>query len=137
MRKHSHTTARIEKKISKTAKGLLLALWPHFKEEDCGIEDDSFCSYHGSVYHDQHVVRFGPDYWGESDSQDCWFLLYSWLIDNTTDFDGMFAAQEANDWQEGVDLTPFYSPWRGASRAEIISHCRDLVRSGVILDRMR
>lgn len=137
MPKHSHTTARIEKKISTTAKGLLLALWPHFDEDDCSNDGGYFLSYRGTVYHDEWHVWFGPDYWGESDSQECYWLLYSWLIDNTTDFEGMTAAQEANNWQEGVDLTPFYSPWRGASRAVIISHCRDLVRAGVVLERMR
>lgn len=137
MAKHSHTKARIEKKISTEAKSLLLALWPHVKEEDCSNEGGCFLSYLGTVYHDEWHVWFGPDYWGESDSQDCYWLLYSWLIYNTMDFEGMTAAQESNGWREGVDLTPFYSPWRGASRAVIIGHCRGLVRAGVVLGRMR
>ncbi len=129
--------ARIEKKISKTAKGLLLALVPSLKGNSFSVECDTFESYHGTVYHEQHVVWFGPDYWGESDYDDCYWLLYSWLIDNTTDFAGMSDAEEKAGWRGGVDLTPFYSPWRGASRAEVISHCRDLVRAGVFLERMR
>ncbi|NNS07285.1 CdiI-4 domain-containing protein [Erwinia rhapontici] len=137
MAKHSHTTARIEKKISTTAKTLLLSLYPSLNGNDFTVEGDSFQSYRSKVWHEQSVVWFGPDYFGDWDESECYWLLYSWLIDNTTDFEGMNDAQEKSGWREGVDLTPFYSPWRGASRAEIISHCRDLVRAGVILERMR
>lgn len=140
MAKHCNTTARIEKKVSKVAKKLLLALYPGtFQEEDCAIESGYYKSYRGTVWHSEWHVWFGPDYWGESDSQDCYWLLYSWLIDNTTDFEGMNSAQEAAGWDSDseVDYTPFYSPWRGAGRAEVISHCRDLVKAGVTLDRMR
>lgn len=139
MGKHRHTTARIEKKVSKVAKHLLLALCPSLRGNEFSVESDSFKSYHGTVWHVQHVVWFGPDYYGESDYQDCEWLLYSWLIDSTTDFEGMNAASEAVGWDSDieVDHTPFYSPWRGAGRAEIISHCRDLVKAGVTLDRMR
>nr|DAF10839.1 MAG TPA: hypothetical protein [Caudoviricetes sp.] len=137
MSRHSNTTARLEKKVSKTCKELLLALFPSLRGNEFSIESDSFQSYRGSVWHDQHVVWFGPDYYGESDYQDCEWLLYSWLIDNTTDWEGMSKAEEENDWQEGTNLESFYSPWRGASRAEIISHCRDLVKAGVTLERMR
>ncbi|EOC0415020.1 hypothetical protein ACI00F_003818 [Cronobacter dublinensis] len=137
MRRHSNTTARIEKKFSKVAKELLLALFPSLRGNEFSIESDSFQSYRGTVWHEQHVVWFGPDYYGESDYQDCEWLLYSWLIDNTTDFEGIMKLQEETGWCEPVDETPFYSPWRGASRAEIISHCRDLVKAGVTLERMR
>lgn len=139
MGKQSNKKARIEKKVSKVAKELLLALYPSLRGNEFSIESDSFESYHGRVWHDQHVVWFGPDYYGEDDYQDCEWLLYSWLIDNTTDFEGMNAAQEAVGWQSDadVDYTPFYSTWRGASRAEIISHCRDLVKAGVVLEQMR
>ena len=129
--------ARIEKKISKTAKDLLLALYPSLRGNNFTIESDSFESHRGRVWHEQHVVWFGPDYWGEWDESECYWLLYSWLIDNTTDFEGMSKAEEENDWQEGTNLEPFNSPWRGSSRAEVISHCRDLVRAGVTLERMR
>ncbi len=137
MSRHSNTTARLEKKVSKTCKVLLLALFPSLRGNEFSIESDSFRSYRDTVWHDQHVVWFGPDHYGESDYQDCEWLLYSWLIDNTTDWEGMSKAEEENDWQEGTNLEPFYSPWRGASRAEIISHCRDLVKAGVTLERMR
>ncbi|WP_313396643.1 hypothetical protein [Atlantibacter hermannii] len=137
MSRHSHTTARIEKKISKTAKELLIALFPSLVGNEFSLESDSFKSYHGTVYHDEWVIWFGPDYWGEWDESSCYFQLYSWLIDNTTDFDGIMKAHEEADWSVSIDETPFYSPWRGASRAEIISHCRDLVRAGVTLDRMK
>ncbi|MCL6745085.1 hypothetical protein [Kosakonia sp. R1.Fl] len=138
MAKHSHTTARLEKKVSKNAKELLLALFPHFKAKDFSLEEGDFTGYRGDVFHQQWHVWFGPDYfYGDYDSEDCYWILYSWLIDNTTDFEGMSAAQEENDWQEDTDLEPFYSPWRGASRAEVISHCRDLVKAGVTLERMR
>lgn len=139
MAKHRHTTARIEKKVSKTAKELLLALYPSLRGNEFSIESDSFESYRGRVWHDQHVVWFGPDYYGESDYQDCEWLLYSWLIKNTTDWEGICKAHDAVGWDPKikVDETPFYSPWRDASRAEIISHCRDLVKAGVTLERMR
>lgn len=137
MSKHSHTKARIEKKFSKNAKELLIALFPSLAGNEFSLEGDSFKSYHGRVWYDVHAVWFGPDYYGEDDYSDCYWLLYSWLIDNTTDFEGMSKAEEENDWEEGINLEPFYSPWRGASRAEIISHCRDLVRAGVTLERMR
>ncbi|MCV5359795.1 hypothetical protein OFM87_28990, partial [Escherichia coli] len=68
---------------------------------------------------------------------DCYWLLHSWLIDNTTDFEGIVKAQEEAGWCVSIDESPFWSPWRGASRAEVISHCRDLVRAGVTLERMR
>lgn len=137
MSRHSHTKARIEKKISKNAKELLVALFPSLAGNEFSLESDSFESYRGRVWHEQHAVWFGPDYYGEDDYSDCYWLLYSWLIDNTTDFEGMSKAEEENGWKGGVNLEPFYSPWRGASRDEIISHCRDLVRAGVTLERMR
>ncbi|KHE09631.1 hypothetical protein [Citrobacter braakii] len=137
MSREANKKARIEKKISKAAKELLIALFPSLAGNDFTVESDSFESHRGRVWHEQHVVWFGPDYWGEWDESECYWLLYSWLIDNTTDFEGMYKAEEENDWQEGTNLEPFYSPWRGASRAEIISHCRDLVRAGVTLERMR
>lgn len=136
MSKHSHTKARIEKKFSKNAKELLVALFPSLAGNDFSIESDTFRSYHGTVYHGEWVIWFGPDYWGESDYCSCCFQLFSWLIDYTTDFEGMMEAKEAAGWKS-IDESPFYSPWRGASRAEIISHCRDLVRAGVSLERMR
>lgn len=137
MSRYSNTKARIEKKFSKNAKELLIALFPSLGGNEFSLESDSFKSYHGTVYHDEWVIWFGPDYWGEYDEYSCYFQLYSWLIDNTTDFEGMSKAEEENDWKEGANLEPFYSPWRGASRAEIISHCRELVRAGVTLERMR
>lgn len=137
MSRYSNTKARIEKKLSKSAKELLIALFPSLAGNEFSLESDSFESYHGTVYHDEWVIWFGPDYWGEYDEYSCYFQLYSWLIDNTTDFEGMSKAEEENDWKEGTNLEPFYSPWRGASRAEIISHCRELVRAGVTLERMR
>lgn len=137
MSKHSNTKARIEKKFSKNAKELLISLFPSLSGNEFSLESESFESYHGTVYHDEWVIWFGPDYYGESDYQSCECLLYSWLIDNTTDFSGIMKAQEEAGWCVPIDETPFYSPWRGASRAEIISHCRDLVRAGVTLDRMR
>lgn len=139
MAKHRHTSARIEKKVSKVAKELLLALYPSLRGNEFSIEIDSFESYRGRVWHEQHVVWFGPDYYGESDYQDCEWLLYSWLIDHTTDWEGIGKAHDAVGWDPRieVDETPFYSPWRGAGRASIISHCRDLVKAGVTLERMR
>ena len=137
MSKHSNTKARIEKKFSKNAKELLIALFPSLAGNEFSLESNSFNSYHGTVYHDEWVIWFGPDYYGERDHHSCEWLLYSWLIDNTTDFSGIMKAQEEAGWCVPIDETPFYSPWRGASRAEIISHCRDLVRAGVTLDRMR
>lgn len=137
MSRYSNTKARIEKKFSKNSKDLLIALFPSLAGNEFSVESDSFESYHGTVYHDEWVIWFGPDYWGECDEYSCYFQLYSWLIDNTTDFEGMSKAEEENDWKEGTNLEPFYSPWRGASRAEIISHCRELVRAGVTLERMR
>ncbi|MDT3755091.1 hypothetical protein ROT99_22455 [Citrobacter freundii complex sp. 2023EL-00966] len=137
MSKHSNTKARIEKKFSKNAKELLISLFPSLSGNEFSLESESFESYHGTVYHDEWVIWFGPDYYGESDYHRCEWLLYSWLIDNTTDFSGIMKAQEEAGWCVPIDETPFYSPWRGASRAEIISHCRDLVRAGVTLERMR
>ncbi|CZW71700.1 hypothetical protein ACTJNB_22515 [Enterobacter hormaechei] len=139
MSKHSNTKARIEKKFSKNAKELLIALFPSLAGNEFSLESNSFNSYHGTVYHDEWVVWFGPDYYGESDYQDCEWLLYSWLIDNTTDWEGMGKAHDAVGWDPDIDVdeSPFYSPWRGASRSEIISHCRDLARAGITLERMR
>lgn len=137
MSRYSNTKARIEKKFSKTAKELLLALYPSLRGNEFSVEGESFKSYRGTVWHETHVVWFGPDYWGEWDDSECYWLLYSWLIDNTTDFEGMSKAEEENGWQPGADLEPYYSPWRSASRAEIISHCRDLVKAGVTLERIR
>ncbi|MGZ0749849.1 hypothetical protein [Kluyvera sichuanensis] len=137
MSRHSHTKARIEKKFSKNATELLIALFPSLAGNEFSLEGDYFESYRGTVWYEQHTVWFGPDYYGEEDYSDCLWLLCSWLIDNTTDFEGMCKAEEENGWKEGTNLEPFYSPWRGANRSEIISHCRDLVRAGVTLERMR
>lgn len=138
MSKHSNTKSRIEKKVSATAKYLLLSLFPGtFCEKNFNLEEDYFRSYRGTVWHQEWHYWWPVDYWGESDSEGCYWLLYSWLIDNTTDFDGMSKAEEENGWRTGANLEPYYSPWRGASRAEIISHCRDLVKAGVTLERMR
>lgn len=138
MSKHSNTKARIEKKISKIAKDLLISLFPHFEESHFSLEEDCGEDSRGRVFYQEWHVWFGPDYWeGDYESESCYWVLYSWLIDNTTDFEGMSKAEEENDWQEGTNLEPFYSPWRGANRSEIISHCRDLVRAGVTLERMR
>ncbi|HHN5367031.1 TPA: hypothetical protein ACQ8UR_003900 [Escherichia coli] len=138
MSRHSHSTARIEKKISKTAKDLLIALFPHFQGHAFSLEEGDTEGYHGRIYYKEWHVWFGPEYWtGEYDSEDCYWILRSWLIDNTTDYEGIAKAQEDAGWCTPFDETSFYSPWRGASRAEIISHCRDLVRSGVVLARMR
>lgn len=138
MSKHSNTKARIEKKFSKNAKELLIALFPHFKETHFSLEEGYDEGYRGRMFYQEWNVWFGPDYWeGDYESEGCYWVLYSWLIDNTTDFEGMSKAEEENDWEEGTNLEPFYSPWRGASRVEIISHCRDLVRAGVTLERMR
>ena len=139
MAKHRNTTARIEKKVSKVSKELLLALYPSLKGNDFTVEGDSFESYRGTVWHEQHVVWFGPDYFGEWDESECYCLLYSWLIDNTTDWDSIGKAHDSVGWHSDVEVdeSPFYSPWRGASRTEVISHCRDLVKAGVTLDCMR
>ena len=132
MSRYSNIKARIEKKFSTTAKELLLSL-SNFQEKDFFLDDDC-CD---GVWHQQWRVEFGPDYYGEYDSYDSFWLLYSALIDNTTDFEGISKAEEENDWREGTNLEPYYSPWRGANRAEIISHCRDLVKAGVTLERIR
>ena len=74
MSRYSNTTARIEKKFSKVAKELLLALYSSLRGNDFSIESDSFQSYRGRVWHEQHVVWFGPDYYGECDYQECEWL---------------------------------------------------------------
>ncbi|MFW0699042.1 hypothetical protein [Pantoea sp. R13S299] len=140
MAKHRNTSARLEKKLSSTAKSLLLALYPKtFSEKDFYLEEGYYEGYRGTVWHQEWHHSWPVDYWGESDSDDCFWLLYSWLIDNTTDFEGMNAADELVGWDWGieVDYTPFYSPWRGAGRAAIIGHCRRLVKASVTLDCMR
>ena len=106
MRRYSNSKARIEKKVSKVAKELLLALYPSLHGNEFSIESDSFRSYRGTVWHDQHVVWFGPDHYGESDYQDCEWLLYSWLIDNTTDWDGIGKAHDAVGWDsDGLHIS--------------------------------
>lgn len=138
MPKRTNTSARLEKKMSSTAKGLLLALFPNtFSEKEFYLEEGYYKGYRGTVWHQEWHYWWPADYWGESDSDDCFWILYSWLIDNTTDFEGMNAAQDAAGWDVDIDQTPFYSQWRGAGRAAIIRHCRDLVKSGVTLDRIR
>ena len=97
MSKHSNTKARIEKKFSKNAKDLLIALFPSLAGNEFSLESNSFSSYHGTVYHDEWGVWFGPDYYGESDYQDCEWLLYSWLIDNTTDWEGIGKAHDCGE----------------------------------------
>ena len=58
MSKHSNTKARIEKKFSKNAKELLIALFPSLAGNEFSLESNSFNSYHGTVYHDEWVVWF-------------------------------------------------------------------------------
>lgn len=85
-----------------------------------------------------HVVPDGkssPLTIGEADSQEAFDILHNRLIDETTDWDGIGYAYDAeNSTGEEVDKEKFYSPWRlgnKVGRAEIIRHCRQLVKNGV------
>ncbi|MEG7663799.1 hypothetical protein U0D24_15635 [Hafnia paralvei] len=138
MHSNSNKKARIEKKISKNAKELLLKLMPkNYKPADFSIEGDSFYGPHGSVYFDVCVVWDSPDYWtGEQDYYDAFYRLHEALIGKTTDWDGICKAHDAAGWGSGnqVDESPFYSPFRlggNITRAGIIKHCRSLVKAGI------
>lgn len=77
------------------------------------------------------------DYWGEANSWDAFYLLHDALILQTTDWEGMSRADDAEYSGETlIDRTPFYSPWRLGivNRAQIIRHCRQLVSSGINWD---
>lgn len=136
-RKYTNRKARIEKKFSKSAKDLLLALMPKsYAPGDFSIESGSIWGRHGVVYHDEWVVWDAPDYWtGEQDYSDAFFVLHNFLISHTTDWEGIGNAHDAVGWDSGVEVdeSPFYSPWRigDVTRAQIISHCRKLVAAGV------
>lgn len=137
MSRRTNAKARIEKKITKTAKDLLLQLMPKtYTQDDFSIEGDRIYGLHGTVYHDVWAVWDAPDYWtGERDYRDAFYALHEVLIANTTDWAGICKAHEAVGWESGikVDESPYYSPWRlgDATRAEIISHCRKLAAAGV------
>ena len=79
------------------------------------------------------------DYWGEADSREAFDILHDQLITETTDWDGIGYAYDAeNSTGEEIDKEQFYSPWRlshKVSRAEIIRHCRQLVKEGVKWER--
>lgn len=134
-RRFTNRKARTEKKFTKNAMELLLLLMPTaYSRKDFSVESDCFTGLHGSVYYDEWVAWDSPDYWtGEQDYYDAFYLLRQGLITQTTDWDGIGRAHDAVGWDSGVEVdeSPFYSPLRGASRAQVISHCRKLVAAKV------
>lgn len=135
--RYTNRKARIEKKFSTSAKELLLKLMPTvYSPSDFSFETEYFYSRQGSFHYDEWVVWDEPDYWtGEQDYRDTFYLLHNMLITQTTDWDGIGKARDAVGWELAAefDESPFYSPFRigDATRAQIIRHCRQLVKAGV------
>ncbi|EBG5293719.1 hypothetical protein FI178_01880 [Salmonella enterica subsp. enterica] len=128
--RYTNRKARIEKKFSTEAKKLLIALDPaQYPPESFTLEE----GYNGDFCYSEWQVCT-VDYWGETDGYDAFYLLHSQLIQQTTDWDGMGRADDAEiAGLEPIDKDPFYSPWRlgAVTRAQIIRHCRQLVKAGV------
>ncbi|EAN1747466.1 hypothetical protein NEJ09_002478 [Salmonella enterica] len=128
--RYTNRKARIEKKFSTEAKKLLIALDPaQYPPESFTLEE----GYNGDFCYSEWQVCT-VDYWGEADSYDAFYLLHNQLIQQTTDWDGIGRADDAEiAGLEPIDKDPFYSPWRlgAVTRAQIIRHCRQLVKAGV------
>ncbi|EEJ7233396.1 hypothetical protein S483_001288 [Salmonella enterica subsp. salamae] len=128
--RYTNRKARIEKKFATEAKKLLIALDPaQYPPESFTLEE----GYNGDFCYSEWQVCT-VDYWGEADSDDAFYLLHSQLIQQTTDWDGIGRADDAEiAGLEPIDKDPFYSPWRlgAVTRAQIIRHCRQLVKAGV------
>ncbi|MGJ7272144.1 hypothetical protein ABM022_07840 [Morganella morganii] len=120
MSRNGNHKPRIEKKVTKSAMELLIKLLPsQYRKEDFYLDDE--CN-------EWHFGR--ADYWGEFDAYDAFYELHKNLITETTDWEGVFRAGESNG-----DEAPYYSPWRlskKVGRREVISHCRKLVKAGVV-----
>lgn len=127
--RYTNRKARIEKKFSTESKKLLIALAPaQYPPESFTLDE----GYNGDFCYSEWQVCT-VDYWGEADSYDAFYLLHSQLIQQTTDWDGIGRADDAeNAGLEPIDKAPFYSPWRlgAVTRAQIIRHCRQLVKAG-------
>lgn len=129
MSRNGNRKARIEKKFSTNAKQLLIALMPKTYPESAFFIDS------GDSYDLDYVEWFTG--YGDSESPDAigaFQVLYDTLFWETTDYEGLMAAQE-EAYSSGIsfDMSQFYSPWdlKNVTRAGIIRHCRELVRAGV------
>ncbi|ECY9928051.1 hypothetical protein ZN41_003684 [Salmonella enterica subsp. enterica] len=132
-RKYTNRKARIEKKFSTESKRLLIALAPNQYPSESFTLDEG---YNGDFCYSEWQVCT-VDYWGEADSYDAFYLLHNQLILQTTDWDGIGHADDAEYSGSGpIDKTPFYSPWRlgAVTRAQIIRHCRKLAAAGITWD---
>ncbi|HDS6883412.1 hypothetical protein [Citrobacter sp. Cf224] len=131
--KFTNRKARIEKKFSTEAMRLLIALMPKQYTPESFTLDEGYLG--GMDYQEWQVCEV--DYWGEANSWDAFYLLHDALILQTTDWEGMSRADDA-EYSGGslIDRTPFYSPWRlgTVNRAQIIKHCRQLVSAGINWD---
>lgn len=120
MNKYSNRKSRIDKKVTKRAMELLLKLLPdYYSKDDFYLDED---------YKEWHYAK--TDYYGEFDSYDAFYELHNCLITETTDWENV-SESEIN----GDDASPYYSRWRlggKIGRREIISHCHQLVKSGVV-----
>ncbi|EPM0448618.1 TPA: hypothetical protein ACGR6F_000999 [Klebsiella aerogenes] len=136
-RRYTNEKPRIEKKINTAAMKILIALMPRqYRQEEWSRGEGMIYSTCES-YQTWEVITV--DYWGEADSKEAFYILHEQLILETTDWDSIGHAYDAeNATGEELNKEQFYSPWRlgdKVGRAEIICHCRQLVKEGVKWER--
>ncbi|HBQ2248249.1 hypothetical protein [Klebsiella pneumoniae] len=131
--RYTNEKPRIEKKINTAAMNILISLMPRQYRREAWSRGEGMIYSNCVWYQTWEVVTV--DYWGEADSREAFDILHDQLITETTDWDGIGYAYDAeNSTGEEIDKEQFYSPWRLSNkvgRAEIIQHCRQLVKEGV------
>lgn len=136
-RRYTNEKPRIEKKINTAAMRILIALMPRQYRQEAWSRGEGMIYSTCEWYQTWEVVTV--DYWGEADSKEAFDILHDQLILETTDWDGIGHAYDIeNSTDEEVDKGQFCSPWRFGKkigRAEIIRHCRQLVKEGVKWER--
>lgn len=113
----SHTKPRVEKKLSESARQLLLALFPGMDRDDFHLDVSPFNTYRGEQW------REG---WYSADDEEAFDLLKRTLENQShpTNIPG----------GRGYGAAWFFK-WRKASRREIIRHARQQVKAGQIWGR--
>lgn len=118
MRKQRYTNEkpRIEKKINTAAMNILISLMPRQYRREAWSRGEGMIYSNCMWYQTWEVVTV--DYWGEADSKEAFDILHDQLILETTDWDGIGRAHDAEG--EEVDEERFYSPWRLSKKLAVL-----------------
>lgn len=94
-RRYTNEKPRIEKKINTAAMKILIALMPRQYRREVWSRGEGMIYSNCMWYQTWEVVTV--DYWGEADSQEAFDILHNRLIDETTDWDGIGYAYDAEN----------------------------------------